>query len=277
MKNIILIFKGFLIGISNIIPGVSGGTMAVGLNIYEDLLKAISKFQKNIKKNVNFLGMILIGMAVAIILGSNVMIYLLEHYEVAVTCLFIGLILGGIPAILDQSKIKLDFKNIFSFLFFFVGFLLFSSMSKEASLVDLKNLTIIGSVLLFLVGIIASGSMVIPGVSGSFVLVLLGYYKPILEAIKEFFSFVNLMDNFIVLMIFGIGVLVGIFLITKAMLFLFKKNKQATYSAILGIVLSSIIILIMPLLNVEMPFYKALISFLLVDVGFIIAYMLGDK
>lgn len=277
MKNIVLIIKGFIIGLANIVPGLSGGTMAIGLGIYEPLLKAISSFMKDIKKNAAFLGLIIVGMGLAIILGSNIMVYLLDNYLVLITCLFIGLILGGIPSIVKQSFVNLSLKNILVFTATFTFLMLFSLLSEGDKLVNLTNLTLIGFVVLFLVGMIASATMVVPGISGSFVLVMLGYYKPILESIKEFTSFNNLYSNFFILSIFGLGVIFGIVLISKIMTFLFNKNKELTYAAILGVIIASIIILLLPLLSIKLVFGYAVISIIMIDLGFIATYFLGDK
>lgn len=275
MKNIVLIIKGFIIGLANIVPGLSGGTMAIGLGIYEPLLKAISSFMKDIKKNASFLGLIIVGMGLAIILGSNIMVYLLDNYLVLITCLFIGLILGGIPSIVKQSFVNLSLKNILVFTATFTFLMLFSLLSEGDKLVNLTNLTLIGFVVLFLVGMIASATMVVPGISGSFVLVMLGYYKPILESIKEFTSFNNLYSNFFILSIFGLGVIFGIVLISKIMTFLFNKNKELTYAAILGVIIASIIILLLPLLSIKLVFGYAVISIIMIDLGFIATYFLG--
>lgn len=277
MKNIILILKGFIVGLANIVPGLSGGTMAIGLNIYEPLLDAIGNFRKNIKKNSLFLGLIIVGMALAIVLGSNIMIYLLDNHLVMITCLFIGLILGGVPSIITQSSLKISFKNIIVFLIFFTFLMLFSTLSEGDKIVSLDNLTVLGFLILFGVGVIASATMVIPGISGSFVLVMMGYYKPILESIKEFTSFINLTSNFFILGFFGVGVIIGIVLISKIMTFLFNSNKELTYAAIMGIIIASVIILFIPLVGVNMTFGKAVLSILMIDLGFLMAFMLGDK
>lgn len=277
MKNIILVLKGFIIGLANIVPGLSGGTMAIGLGIYEQLLESIGSFTKNMKKNSLFLGLIVLGAALSIILGSNIMVYLLDNYLVLITCLFIGLILGGIPSIIKQSSMKISFKNGFAFALSFLFLIIFSLLNEGDKVVSLSNLTLVSFLILFLVGMIASATMVVPGISGSFVLVMLGYYKPILEAIKDFTSFTNLYSNFFILTVFGLGVIFGIVLISKIMTFLFNKNKELTYSAILGIVIASIFVLIMPLLSIKLTFGYAILSVFMIDLGFLATFFLGEK
>ena len=103
-KNISLFIKGFIMGIANIIPGVSGGTLAITLGIYEDLIGVLSNFLKNIKKNIKFLLPIGIGMIASILSLSKVINYCLEHFEIQTILFFIGLILGGLPLILKKAK-----------------------------------------------------------------------------------------------------------------------------------------------------------------------------
>ena len=130
------------------------------------------------------------------------------------------------------------------------------------------------------VGILAAGTMVIPGVSGSLVLMLLGYYYPIIDTIKEFIHFHNFGTNFVVLSIFGIGILIGIILISKLFEYLFKKQETKTYFGVLGFIYASIIAIPYSALhNVKLEFsmVEAALSVLLFVGGLVIAYYLGDK
>ena len=103
-ENLILVAKGFVIGIANIIPGVSGGTLAITLGIYERLIKAISHFFTNLKENIKFLVPIAVGAVLSLLILSNVIGYALDHYPIPTTLLFVGLIFGGVPLLYRHVK-----------------------------------------------------------------------------------------------------------------------------------------------------------------------------
>lgn len=276
MKNIILGIKGFVFGIANIIPGVSGGTLAITLGIYEDLIKAISHFFTNFKKNIKFLLPIIIGAGLAILLMSKVIDWCLSKHPFPTTLFFIALILGGVPLISRKvKKEKVTVSNIIVFLITFGLIMAMTFMKTDTKAVTLDTLTLGSGCLLFLVGMVAAGTMIIPGVSGSFVLMLLGYYKPIINTIS------HLTDNFthslLILIPFGIGILIGIVLIAKLIEMLLNKYKIKTYYGILGFVLASIIALIVPLFGLSPSLYEVLVALVLVFLGLTIGYKLGDK
>lgn len=277
-EKIFLVLKGFVIGIANIIPGVSGGTLAITLGIYEDLIKAISHFFSNIKENLKLLIPIFIGMVLSLAILSNVIGYSLEHYPIPTTLFFVGLILGGLPLLVKHIKGKE--KSISNWIVFLITFLIvavFSFLKSGNAMVNLSNLSIGGYLLLFIVGVIAAATMVIPGISGSFVLMLLGYYEPIINTIREFTKFKNFTSNFIILAVFGIGVLLGIIVIAKIIEYLLEKQPIKTYYGIIGFVLASMISIIMPLLELNFVISQIIIGIVLLLIGMVIAYKLGEE
>ena len=188
-EKLTLVIKGFLIGVANIIPGVSGGTLAITLGIYEKLIGAISHFFKNLKENIKFIIPIGIGAFLSILLLSRVISFCLDKYTLATILFFIGLILGGIPLL--NKKIKGHYKNVSNIIIFLLsfGFVIALSVLKGENVVSFANMNIINYIMLFLVGVVAAATMIIPGVSGSFVLMLLGYYKPIVDTIGALTKF----------------------------------------------------------------------------------------
>lgn len=278
MKDkIFLVIKGFLLGIANIIPGVSGGTLALTLGIYQDLIGAISHFFKNLKKNLQLLIPLGIGMVVAILLGSKIISYCLEKFTFPTTLFFIGLIVGGIPLLTKKLKgKKLKPFNLAVFLLTFGIVMIMTFLNAGNNMVDLSHMTIIQALLLFVVGMVAAATMVIPGVSGSFVLMLLGYYKPIVNTIGNLTNFSLLGHNILVLAPFGVGILVGIVGIAKLIEYLLKKHEIPTYYGILGFVISSVIGLGIGLVGVETSTLQVLSGLVLFVLAFIIGYKLGD-
>lgn len=279
MKNdLLLMIKGFFIGIANVIPGVSGGTIAITMGIYERLINAISHFFSNLKENIKLLISVGIGAGLAVLLMSKLISYSLDNYPIPTTIFFIGLILGGMPMLF--KKTKGDYRNIPNSLILLISFVLVLELTFLGSgnnVVSLDNLDITGYILLILVGIIAAATMVIPGISGSFVLMLLGYYKPIIETVGDLTNFNNIVHNMLILISVGIGVLIGIILISKIIEFLLKKYETKTYFAIIGIVLASIVLIIKPLFSLSFDFVQIIISIILGIVGYFVAYKLGDE
>jgi len=281
MKSIILIIKGFFIGLANVIPGVSGGTIALILGIYEKLINTISHFTKKIKENILFILPIGIGMVLSILLSSGVIDYSYKNYPLATTLFFIGLVLGGVP--FSYKKIK-NKNNISNWLIFLITFILVITMSllngNSTNEVTLINLDLFDYLKLFLVGIVASGTMIIPGISGSLVLMLLGYYYPIINLVKELTHFDNLGNNILIALIFGIGLIIGIIGFAKLIEFLFKKYENKTNYGVLGFICASIVAIpLSTFLKINYTFLplELVMGILLVIIGFIISSKLGDK
>lgn len=286
MKNIMLVIKGFIMGIANIIPGVSGGTLALILGIYEEFIGAISHLFSNLKKNICFLIPIAIGMVLAILSLSHVIDYSYKHFPIPTCLFFVGLVLGGIPMLLNKVKGKKETKKISSYIIFLLTFALVIVMAcsdlifGEGLKVSFNNMNLISYILLFLVGVVAAATMVIPGVSGSLVLMLLGYYYPVIAVIKEFTKFKNLGENIIILGTFGIGILVGIVLISKLIEFLFKKYEVKTYFGVLGFIVASVIAIpLSTLLEGSLVFSipQILIGLIFATLGIGISYKLGGE
>ena len=169
---------GLILGVANIIPGVSGGTLAMSLGIYEEIIIVVSNVFKNFKKNVLFLLPIGIGIVISILLLSKVINYTLDHYEFETILFFVGLILGGIPTLLKNTNAStFKPKNVFISLICFsivFGLTFISSNNIE---IDLTNINIVIFIKLFFVGVIASATMIIPGISGSFILMYICFNK----------------------------------------------------------------------------------------------------
>ncbi len=277
-ENLILVAKGFVIGIANIIPGVSGGTLAITLGIYERLIKAISHFFTNLKENIKFLVPIAVGAVLSLLILSNVIGYSLDHYPIPTTLLFVGLIFGGVPLL--YRHVKTEKKSGSNLLIFFITFAIvtiFAFLKEGNFSVDLSNLNLFGYILLFIVGMVAAATMVIPGISGSFMLMLLGYYQPIINTIRNLTRFDDLTKSFMILIPFGIGVLVGIVLIAKLIEFLLEKYEVKTYFGILGFVLASVLTLIYGLFGNSFDIVQILIGVVTFFIGSIVAYKLGDE
>ena len=178
MKFVLEVLRGMVIGLANIIPGVSGGTMMVSMGIYDTLIHCITHLFKEFKKSVMTLLPYAIGMAVAIGALSFALKWAFANYALPTNTLFIGLILGGLPAILRQVKGKKKGPvGAVLFLAFFALIILMQLFQSENSVTI--QLSVVEVLKLFVLGAVASATMIIPGVSGSMILKILGYYEPV--------------------------------------------------------------------------------------------------
>lgn len=283
MKVVKDILKGMVIGIANIIPGVSGGTMMVAMGIYDKLIHCITHILKEFKKSVLFLLPIALGMGIAIIGSSFGIEMLFEKFPVQTNLLFIGLIIGGLPAIWKKVKgNSIRAGHILAFLAFFALVTILALIGeKEGNAVDL-SFTLINVLKLFGVGVIAAATMVIPGVSGSMILLLMGYYNPILTSINDFMRALTSWDvsgmltGIGILLPFGIGVIVGIVGIAKLIEIIFNKFPLYAYWAIIGLIAASPIAIIAMGSFPALTVVNVLTGIVALCVGTFIAMKLGE-
>ena len=236
------VLQGMVVGIANIIPGVSGGTMMVAMGLYDRLIHAITHLKKEFKESMKLLIPIFIGAGIAIVALSR----LLETYPIPTNFAFCGLIAGSLPFIFKKVKgHAVTVGKVIPFLVFFGIVILMAVMGETSGNAADVSFNVINVVKLFGVGVIAAATMVVPGVSGSMMLMLLGYYDTILKAINNFidalmaFYMNGLLTGVGILAPFGIGVLIGIFLIAKIIEFIFSKAEIHAYYAIIGLILAS--------------------------------------
>lgn len=286
MKFIIDILKGAVIGVANIIPGVSGGTMMVSMNIYDKLIHAITNLFKEFKKSVATLLPIVIGMGLGIVGLARVIGIMFDKVPIQTNLLFIGLILGGIPMISKNVKgsgVKPGY--CFGFILFFaivvVLALLDGVTGKDADL----SFNILNCIILFGVGIIAAATMVIPGVSGSMMLMLLGFYEPVINTVNDCVDSLKggdvkgILSACSVLVPFGIGIVVGIFAVAKLIDVLISKYPFAVFWCILGLIVASPVAIVM----LNMDAFKKINAVSIITgivafaVGCVIAFFLGGE
>lgn len=280
-EKLILFIKGIVLGVAFVIPGVSGGTLAVLLGIYEELIEAASNFYKNMvnfKKYFMYLLPIGLGIIFSVAVFAKLIKFGLEKSPIITILIFLGMIIGGIPALVRNVKgTKINLKDMTLML---VGLIIVISMlifHKSNSNVVLTNMSITGYITLFLVGAIAAVTMVVPGISGSFTLMLIGYYEPILNLVNDITSFKNLGPNLILTFIFMLGVFIGIIFISKIIEWCLKHYKRETYYAIIGFVLSSIISVIYEVSKFPFNLTHLIIGIVLLVINTVLVYKVFDE
>lgn len=262
---------GLVIGLANIIPGVSGGTMAVVLNVYDRLISSISHFKKDIKKNINFLSAMVLGAAAAILLFSKGITFLLDNHYMITNFFFIGIIIGSIPMIFKRAtEDKFKPMHIIPCVITLVIMLVTVYFVPNSQQVVMRTLSVGITIKLFFISMIAAVCMIIPGISGSFVMLLFGVYETITTAISEM--------NIIVLIPIGIGALLGILFASKLIGKLLSRYPQATYFAILGFMLGSIPAIVDKITS-EKAFLgggSLVIAIIVFAVGFAVSYLFSS-
>lgn len=277
------ILKGMVIGVANIIPGVSGGTMAVSMGIYDKLIHCVTHIMKEFKKSVKFLIPIGIGMVLALVGLSFVIEAAFEHFPAQTNLLFIGLIVGGLPAItkkINGQKIRFGY---------LVGAILFFALVVGLAAVGEGNgadadmtFNFINVLKFFGVGVIASATMVIPGVSGSMMLMLMGYYQPIIETISTFvkalvaFDVPVLLQCCGVLVPMGLGIVIGIVVIAKVIEIIFDKFPMYAYWAIIGLIVASPFAILLLSEFGTITVITVITSIVTFALGFFVAMKLGE-
>lgn len=280
IKNIL---KGIVVGLANVIPGVSGGTMMVSMGIYDKLIHCITHLFSEFKKSFKFLLPIFIGIGIAVVVVPFGIEYLFQKFPLQTNLAFIGLILGGLPAVWGKvkgSSIKVG--HIIAGLLFFALVAGLAAMGEtEGKSADL-SLDFISIIKLFGVGIVASATMVIPGISGSMMLLLIGYYHPILETITNFISAVfafdmdGILQGIGILAPFGVGVVLGIFAIAKLIEIIFQKFPLYAYWAIIGLIISSPVAILLVSEMGTITIVSVITSVITFGIGFFAATKLGE-
>ena len=284
MKELILnILRGMLIGVANIIPGVSGGTMMVSMGVYDTLIHSITHLFKEFWKSIKALLPYAVGMLIGILAFASIINWGLENYQLPTNTLFIGLILGGLGPLLkriDRKKIGPAAVIAFAALF---ALIIWLGLQNRDSIQNTDTVDMNAGQMLIMVflGMIASGTMIIPGVSGSLVLMLLGYYKAVTGALKTVahglvhFDFAGLGQPMLMLLPFVLGIVLGIFGVAKLIEWLTNRYPTATYCGVLGLVVASPIALLIQTEFAGTTVLLALAAIVTFAVGFLGAWLLA--
>lgn len=273
-----MFLKGAIIGLANVVPGVSGGTLAIIFNIYKRLIEAFDLLFKHPIKAILSIWEILVGILIGIFAGFLLLSYGYEAFPLATTLAFIGLLIGGIKPMFQMVKPHINLKNIFIFI---VGFLLVVLLPLINSFTGIHEGWVY-YLILGLLGILVAFSVVAPGISGSVILMVLGYYshllfmgKDIFESIIQF-QFTNLPQYILPISILGISFIIGLIGSVKLTKWIMNKFEIQFYAAVLGMLIACpISILIM--LHKDTPLntfgtVEWTIGGLLLIIGFLAAF-----
>ena len=235
------IVRGMAIGVAFIIPGFSGGSIAAILGIYEKLVGAIAGIFKEFKKSILTLLPIGIGMILGVISLLFPLSWALGAFPIPTVCIFVGLAIGGLPSITDNCRGSIKFTNIAALLapLAIAAALSFLPVQPDVNL--LSGLNFADYILLLVIGLVGSSALVVPGISGSMLLLIFGYYNPIVSLLTDhLLKGRDVGQSVAVLCTVGGGIIVGFFAISLIMKWLLANCPRGTYFAILGFILGSI-------------------------------------
>ena len=260
MSFIVNAFRGFCMALADSVPGVSGGTIAFILGFYDKFINSLDKLVYGKKKDKieAFKFLIKLGIGWVIGMGSAIIILtkLFESNIYEISSLFLGFILLSIPLIIKTEKDSLKGKY-YNIIFLIIGVLIvslityFNPMSGSEKVIDITHINIGLGIYIFIAGMVAISAMVLPGISGSTLLLIFGLYVPIMTSIK---SLMKLDFSYLpVVLIFGIGVLVGVISIIKLVKVCLEKFRSQTIYLIIGLMIGSLYAIVMGPTTLEVP------------------------
>ncbi len=257
---VVNMFRGFCMALADSVPGVSGGTIAFILGFYDKFIKSLNDlvFGKKAEKKValRFLLKLGIGWVIGFVLAALVLTKLFDSHIYVVSSVFLGFIIFSIPLIMMQEKetMKGKYGNV---IFTVIGIAIvalityFNPVGGNEGGVDVGDLSIGTAIYVFLVAMVAISAMVLPGVSGSTLLLIFGLYIPIMKAIK---SFLHLEMQYLpTLIIFGLGIVSGIVLVIRLIKMALAKFRSQTIYLIMGLMLGSLYAIVMGPTTLETP------------------------
>jgi putative membrane protein len=261
------IYRGFFMGVSDLIPGVSGGRIAFILGIYDELLAAISGFfSRNWREHIGFLLPLGIGIGATLLLFSRVIEYLLKNYSVPTHYFFMGLVIGVLPFITKQAGVNRYFKWQHLIVVLVVGGALASlAFLKPLDTAVITSLTASNAIGLFFAGWAGSMAMLLPGISGSFILLILGVYSTVIGALSNF--------NLPIIAVVCAGVIVGFIVSSKVISYLLKQFKYITFTVIMGLIVGSLFVIYPGIPESGTPFVMSVIAFF---TGIVVANMFSS-
>ena len=232
MNSVKNFLKGVAISISQIVPGVSGGTIAMILGVYDKLLHAVNNILKDFRNQYKLLLEVGIGAVVGIFLFSNIVKTLFDNYPIPVGYLFIGVILGGAPLMFRKATVKgFNKKNLVYLVLGILIVLMMGTPNNDASSI-ITSLSFFNFIWLFIGGVVVALALILPGISGSFMLYVLGLYNTVITAVVQF--------NIPILIPIVLGGIFGTLLTARIIEMLLNKSPEQTYILIFGFILGSV-------------------------------------
>ncbi len=268
----LLFLKSIIVGLGKVIPGVSGALLAINFGIYEKFLDSITSFFNDWKKNIKFLFIFCCGIIIAIIFGSKIILYFLINYKFITMLFFIGLVLGGTYNF--SKNINYNYKNIILVLFI-VCLITILGINNFNNDYIIKN-NYLDNIIFFLGGFIDIFASIVPGISGTSLLMMMGIYENVLNMISMIFDYNYVLNNINIYISYGIGMFLSFIINSYLINYLIKKYKNISYSVILGLAISSIILLLVMCFKISFSFINLIIGLIFFFIGIFISKKMSN-
>jgi len=292
LKHLRNLFNGSVYGMTLVIPGVSATILAIILGFYDELIYTMNHFREDKRKHARYLILFLIGIAVGTVLFSRLITFLLYSFSLPTMLFFAGLLAGILPLTYTYAKAgkkRVAPKEIILAIIAMIG-LYFLSVGFSTPDIDPTGadggLNIMVILFLFVAGIINGATLVIPGLSGAFILLIMGLYPLIVSTVSNIGSYLvdpgntELLFEIVVVMApFGIGALIGVIFMARIMEKLLRDHHKSVYAVIFGLIIASLVTLFQnPIVYQSGTSVPAIIvGAILCVIGFIIAFLLGKR
>lgn len=270
--------QGFMMALADSVPGVSGGTIAFLMGFYDKFINSLNYLIKGTKQEridaIKFLAKLVIGWVVGMALAVSILASVFDSGIYKVSSLFLGFIIGAIPLIIIEEKkaLKEDYKNIF-FAFIGIALIVVLSIMKFSANISVSHLTFGNILYIIVAGMLAISAMVLPGISGSTILLSFGLYIPIITALKDLLH-LNF-NGFFLLLVFGIGVILGFLVSLRGIKNMLLKHRSKIVYAIIGMMIGSLYAIVVGPTTLEVPrepmsFNEFYIGYFIIGVIFVL-------
>jgi putative membrane protein len=286
MKQLIKIIKGSLVGMGSILPGISGSMVAAILKIYQNLIDALNDFLKKPIQSIISVWEYIVGVIIGFIIGFVFIDLFYDIAPIPITFLFIGFILGAIPSLIKENKLKSykwhHYLTFFIAILVMIGFIFIKESENNPD-------SLFYYISVFLVGVIYAVALIIPGLSGSTMLMAFGYFQLLINLVDDIakafvtLNFTEIASQLPMLILLILGALIGLILVGKLMHYLLHHFKTHFYLAVLGIVMISPFNILFTLQentsdNVfQASFWIYLLGAALFIIGIMITFSLSNK
>lgn len=253
---IIDFIRGFFMALADSVPGVSGGTIAFLMGFFDKFINSLNYLMKGTKeekiKSIKFLAKIFVGWIVGMGLAVTILANLFDKEIYKMSSLFLGFIIAAIPVMIMEEKesVKGKYKNIIWAIAGAVTVILLSSL-KMGSNLDLTHLNIVMFIYIFIAGMLAISAMVLPGISGSTILLSFGLYIPVINGVKDFLHFD--FSSFTLLFALGLGIIFGVATVLRLIKKLLDNHRSAIVYAIIGMMIGSLYAIVIGPTTLKVP------------------------
>lgn len=268
-----LFIKGLIIGIGKVMPGVSGALLAINFKVYDRLVESLVNFFSDWKRNLRFLLELGLGIIIAIILFSNGIRYLLNNYNFLMMMLFMGLIGGGSYNYIRSVNYE---KKEYKYILFIIGVLIGISFIGKGDNYVISN-SFKDNIVFFLGGVIEVFTSIIPGISGTAIMMIIGIYDMVLMLVGKIYDISYVINNINIYISYGLGIIISFILGTLLINYLLKKRKRLMEIMIGSFSIYSILMMGVMTFSKRASVIEIILGIMLMIVGIVIGFIMDNK